>query len=109
MIRPIAEGRTLLETAYVPDRQESGEFHPQTNGARPPEHAADASDRLESMRSALAMIKRDLGGATARSVAERLLADSCSNLAPLLGEDGGLSPGDKVRAAARWASNSQLS
>jgi transcriptional regulator GlxA family with amidase domain len=31
-----------------------------------------------------------------------LLADSCSNLAPLLGEDGGLSPGDKVRAAARW-------
>ena len=48
------------------------------------------------------MIKRDLGGATARTVAERLLADSCSNLAPLLGEDGGLSPGDKVRAAARW-------
>jgi transcriptional regulator GlxA family with amidase domain len=48
------------------------------------------------------MIKRDLGGAAARSVAERLLADSCTNLAPLLGEDGGLSPGDKVRAAARW-------
>jgi transcriptional regulator GlxA family with amidase domain len=54
------------------------------------------------MRSALAKIKRDLGGAAARTVAERLLADSCSNLAPLLGEDGGLSPGDKVRAAARW-------
>jgi transcriptional regulator GlxA family with amidase domain len=102
MIRPIAEGRALLETAYVPERAENSEFHPQTNGARPPEHAADASDRLESMRSALAMIKRDLGGATARTVAERLLADSCSNLAPLLGEDGALTPGDKVRAAARW-------
>jgi transcriptional regulator GlxA family with amidase domain len=102
MIRPIAEGRVLLEAAYVPDGKEGGDFHQQTNGARQPEPAADAGDRLESMRSALAMIKRDLGGATARAVAERLLADSCSNLAPLLGEDGALSPGDKVRAAARW-------
>lgn len=102
MIRPIGEGRALLEAAYVPDRKESGDSSQQTNGARPPEPAADAGDRLDSMRSALAMIKRDLGGATARTVAERLLADSCSNLAPLLGEDGGMSPGDKVRAAARW-------
>jgi transcriptional regulator GlxA family with amidase domain len=102
MIRPIAEGRVLLEAAYVPDGREGGDFRQQTNGARQPEPAADAGDRLESMRSALAMIKRDLGGATVRAVAERLLADSCSNLAPLLGEDGALSPGDKVRAAARW-------
>jgi transcriptional regulator GlxA family with amidase domain len=102
MIRPIAEGRALLDTAYVPERSENGEFHQAPQGARPQEHVADASDRLESMRSALAMIKRDLGGATARTVAERLLADSCSNLAPLLGEDGALTPGDKVRAAARW-------
>jgi transcriptional regulator GlxA family with amidase domain len=102
MIRPIAEGRVLLEAAYVPEGKSSAEPGQPTNGARHPEAAAEAGDRLESMRSALAMIKRDLGGATARSVAERLLADSCSNLAPLLGEDGGLSPGDKVRAAARW-------
>ncbi|MFM0556092.1 helix-turn-helix domain-containing protein [Paraburkholderia sediminicola] len=100
MIRPIAEGRALLEAAYAPDSQEVGDA--QSAPARQPEQTADAGDRLESMRSALAMIKRDLGGATARTVAERLLADSCSNLAPLLGEDGGLSPGDKVRAAARW-------
>ena len=103
MIRPIAEGRALLEAAYVPDSKDSGEFHqPQSMSSRQTEQNGDAGDRLESMRSALAMIKRDLGGATARTVAERLLADSCSNLAPLLGEDGGLSPGDKVRAAARW-------
>ncbi|CAB3783211.1 GlxA family transcriptional regulator [Paraburkholderia fynbosensis] len=102
MIRPIAEGRVLLEAAYAPESKNGAEPAQQANGARHPEAAAEAGDRLESMRSALAMIKRDLGGATARSVAERLLADSCSNLAPLLGEDGGLSPGDKVRAAARW-------
>lgn len=112
MIRPIAEGRALLDAAYLPDGRESGEFGQQPATTRPAESAngagtsaatnADAGDRLESMRSALAMIKRDLGGGAARTVAERLLADSCSNLAPLLGEDGGLSPGDKVRAAARW-------
>ncbi|AXE91432.1 GlxA family transcriptional regulator [Paraburkholderia sp. DD10] len=102
MIRPIAEGRALLEAAYVPDGKESAEFRAQPIPPRQSEPSADAGDRLESMRSALAMIKRDLGSATARTVAERLLADSCSNLAPLLGEDGGLSPGDKVRAAARW-------
>ncbi|WP_233804190.1 helix-turn-helix domain-containing protein [Paraburkholderia sp. HP33-1] len=101
MIRPIAEGRALLETAYGSDSKHNGDIRQQTNGVHPVQ-GADGGDRLESMRSALAMIKRDLGGAIARGVAERLLADSCSNLTPLLGEDGGLSPGDKVRAAARW-------
>ncbi len=102
MVRPIAEGRSLLEAAYTADSKEAGDFHSSSTPARMAEPNGDAGDRLESMRSALAMIKRDLGGAAARTVAERLLADSCSNLAPLLGEDGGLSPGDKVRAAARW-------
>ncbi|MEW9582793.1 helix-turn-helix domain-containing protein [Paraburkholderia sp. DGU8] len=113
MIRPIAEGRALLEAAYAPRSKLPDARLPEgsasadwrramTHGARPAEPGADAGDRLESMRSALAMIKRDLGGAAARSVAERLLADSCTNLAPLLGEDGGLSSGDKIRAAARW-------
>jgi transcriptional regulator GlxA family with amidase domain len=118
MIRPIAEGRALLEAAFVPNSKAPNSKLPDSkvpgsnasadwrramaHGARQAEPGADAGDRLESMRGALAMIKRDLGGAAARSVAERLLADSCTNLAPLLGEDGGLSPGDKVRAAARW-------
>jgi len=120
MMRSIAEGRAVLDAAYVPDGAESGEPHrpahdeggpngaSATNGASAanPDAAthgvAELGDRLESMRSALALIKRDLGNATARMAAERLLADSCTNLAPLLGEDGALSPGDKVRAAARW-------
>ncbi|MFM0737815.1 helix-turn-helix domain-containing protein [Paraburkholderia xenovorans] len=107
MVRPIAEGRALLEAAYSAETtahtMEGGERRPAPlPSSRQSEPNGDAGDRLESMRSALAMIKRDLGGAAARTVAERLLADSCSNLAPLLGEDGGLSPGDKVRAAARW-------
>jgi transcriptional regulator GlxA family with amidase domain len=102
MIRPIGEGRVLLDAAYVRDSKDGAEFTPPPMLARQPEQSTDTGDRLESMRSALAMIKRDLGGATARTVAERLLADSCANLAPLLGEDGALSPGDKVRAAARW-------
>ncbi|NML30803.1 helix-turn-helix domain-containing protein [Paraburkholderia antibiotica] len=129
MIRPIAEGRTVLDAAYVPDSHDShdgdeprqlaygasgangvgaasaahGASTNAANGARAAEHGGvEVSDRLESMRSALGMIKRDLGNATARMAAERLLSDSCTNLAPLLGEDGGMSPGDKVRAAARW-------
>ncbi|OLL32964.1 AraC family transcriptional regulator [Burkholderia sp. SRS-W-2-2016] len=133
MIRPIAEGRTVLDAAYLSDGRDDAELeqpahgasaanHAVThaanhaanhagngvtsgvaNGARAPEHGfTELGDRLESMRSALAMIKRDLGNATARMAAERLLADSCTNLAPLLGEDGAMSPGDKVRAAARW-------
>ncbi|EDZ97923.1 transcriptional regulator, AraC family [Burkholderia sp. H160] len=101
MIRPIGDGRVLLDTAYASDSKHSGDIRQQANGVHPAQ-GADGGDRLESMRSALAMIKRDLGGAIARTVAERLLADSCSNLTPLLGEDGGMSPGDKVRAAARW-------
>jgi len=102
MIRPIGEGRALLDAAYVRDSTDGGEFNPPALLARQPEQGADTSDRLESMRSALAMIKRDLGRATGRAVAEGLRAGSCANLAPLLGEDGALSPGDKVRAAARW-------
>jgi transcriptional regulator GlxA family with amidase domain len=103
MIRPIAEGRALLDAAYLPDA--NGAYALRDESAKTPrqsEQGADAGDRLESMRSALGMIKRDLGAAAARTVAERLLADSCSNLAPLLSEDGALTPGDKVRAAARW-------
>lgn len=102
MIRPIAEGRALLDAAYVPDATGGNELREPSALPRQTEQTADAGDRLESMRSALAMIKRDLGAATARTVAERLLADSCSNLGPLLSEDGALTPGDKVRAAARW-------
>jgi transcriptional regulator GlxA family with amidase domain len=115
LIRPIAEGREVLEAAFASEAKGAAASQPAkqtskqasqstqpTNGARQPEAADDASDRLASMRSALAMIKRDLGVATARAVAERLLADSCANLAPLLTEDGGQSPSDKVRAAARW-------
>ncbi|MGF6939737.1 transcriptional regulator GlxA family with amidase domain [Paraburkholderia sp. UCT70] len=106
MIRPIAEGRAVLDAAALPeDKDGSDPREPALarNGVGSAEQGVvDLNDRLESMRSALAMIKRDLGNATARSAAERLLSDSCANLAPLLGEDGGMSPGDKVRAAARW-------
>lgn len=101
MIRPIAEGRAVLDAVSLPEGSAVRLPVHATNGALE-QGVVEVSDRLESMRSALAMIKRDLGNATARSAAERLLSDSCSNLAPLLGEDGGMSPGDKVRAAARW-------
>ncbi|WP_027799347.1 helix-turn-helix domain-containing protein [Paraburkholderia dilworthii] len=101
-IRPIAEGRALLDAAYVPDTINGTALRNPSTPSHEPGQAADTGDRLESMRSSLAMIKRDLGAATARAVAERLLADPCSNLAPLLHDDGALTPGDKVRAAARW-------
>ncbi len=106
MIRPIAEGRALLRgglrvrtkalirktgTAAGSSRLARG----QLNGRRCGRPARIDAKRAGDDQTRPRRRDRAHGGRT-------LLADSCSNLAPLLGEDGGLSPGDKVRAAARW-------
>lgn len=101
-IRPIAEGRSLLEAASLSAQRTQRDFGSYTIQAANNEVAGDASDRLDSMRGALPLIKRDLGIEVARGVVERLMPDSGSNLMPLLGDTSGTSQGDKVRAAARW-------
>jgi len=101
-MRPIAEGRALLEAASLCSQRAPREFGSYAlQGARD-DAAGDPDDRVDSMKSALALVKRDLGVAIARSVAERLLPDSGGNLMPLFGDALGSDPADKVRSAARW-------
>jgi transcriptional regulator GlxA family with amidase domain len=111
-VRPIGEGRSLLEAACINGQQRefgsmSGSMNGNANGyaaqeERDERNGSEANDRLESMKSALMLIKRDLGIDAARNVAERLMPDAGDSLMSLLGDSTGRSPADKVRAAARW-------
>jgi len=97
-VRPIAEGRAVLVAAGVID------------SALPPcrPHLPlmasndDTEMRLESMKGALAVIRRDLGVDVARAVVERVLPAWTDQLLPRLADAGLTSPADKIRAAARW-------
>ncbi|HEY1607910.1 MAG TPA: AraC family transcriptional regulator, partial [Paraburkholderia sp.] len=102
-IRPIAEGRTLLEAASLCEQRAPRDFGSYAMlSVRSDDATADPDDRLDSMKSALALVKRDLGVEIARNVAERLMPDSGGNLMPLFGDALGSDPADKVRSAARW-------
>ncbi len=102
-IRPIAEGRTLLDAACIEASHGAREYG-SSNAVRTArgETHGESGDQFESMKSALALVKRDLGVEVARNVVKRLMPDSGGTLMPLLGDSAGTSPGDKVRAAARW-------
>ncbi|RKP50914.1 GlxA family transcriptional regulator [Trinickia fusca] len=102
-VRAIDEGREVLDAAGIANRDRDylfGSYLRQTNGEV--SAAADTSDRLEPMKGALAMVKRDLGLDIARSVAERMMPGASSRFVPLLGDAGAATAGDKIRAAARW-------
>ncbi|MFC6144341.1 MULTISPECIES: GlxA family transcriptional regulator [Paraburkholderia] len=101
-IRPIGEGRSLLEAASLCGQRTQHEFGSYAMQTGREEAGGDAGDRLESMKSALTLVKRDLGVDVARAVTERLMPDSGGNLLPFLGDALGSAPADKVRAAARW-------
>jgi transcriptional regulator GlxA family with amidase domain len=102
-IKPIAEGRSLLEAACLRDERSSSDFSSYAmQSLRVEEVGGDTDDRIDSMKCALSLVKRDLGVEIARGVAERLMPDSGGNLMPLFGDALGSDPADKVRAAARW-------
>jgi transcriptional regulator GlxA family with amidase domain len=101
-VRPIAEGRSLLEAACINGHTQQRDFGSYAARDESVDQGGDPSDRLESMKSALMLIKRDLGIDVARGVAERLMPDAGDSLMSLLGDSSGRSPADKVRAAARW-------
>lgn len=98
-IRSLGEGRSLLEAASLCSQREFGAYP--VHGLHD-EPGGDAGDRLESIKSALTLVKRDLGVDVARAVTDRLMPDSGGNLTPFLGDALGSAPADKVRTAARW-------
>lgn len=101
-IRSIGEGSLVLDAAGIGAGEKVCQFGSYLHQTHREEESAQMDERLEPMKGALSMVKRDLGLDIARGVAERLMPGSSVRLVPLLGEGGAASAGDKIRAAARW-------
>lgn len=101
-IRPIGEGGLLLDAAGIGTDENAYHFGPHPHQADHDDESVEVDERLEPMKGALSMVKRDLGADVARGVAERLMPGSSARFAPLLGDGGAPSAGEKIRAAARW-------
>jgi transcriptional regulator GlxA family with amidase domain len=59
-------------------------------------------DSAESVRSALALVKRDLGYEVARDIGERVMPGASNKLNQLLRDVSAKTVQEKVRASARW-------
>lgn len=101
-IRSIGEGSLLLDAAGIVTGERIHQFGSYLHQTHREEESAEVDERLEPMKGALSMVKRDLGVDVARGIAERLMPGSSVRFVPLLGEGGAASAGDKIRAAARW-------
>jgi transcriptional regulator GlxA family with amidase domain len=101
VVSPIGEGHLLLRAAGVALRPEPLRTHP-AGPLRADEVSADSDDRYETLKSALMLIKRDLGPSVVRAVAERLLPIVGGKLAPLFVDSAPATVGDKMRSLARW-------
>jgi transcriptional regulator GlxA family with amidase domain len=126
-IEAIAEGRLILAAAGLVERDDIRHTSPYlahvANAHVPNAHVAnahvanahvanahvaigsgpgEANDPHDSSKSALMLIKRDLGLDVARGVADRVIPGMGAALMPRLAEGGTMSVGEKIRAAARW-------
>lgn len=98
-VRAIGQGQRLLEAAGIEAARalpDSG-----THIASPADAAAN-EDHHEALKSAMMMIRRDLGGDVARKVGERALPSISTRLSALFADASRATPGDKVWASARW-------
>ncbi|MFJ1259963.1 GlxA family transcriptional regulator [Cupriavidus sp. CuC1] len=91
-----ADGHALLAAAGILQNHEE----PQRARARAMSSPGEPASHGKSLKSALAIIKNDLGHDVARVVAERLAPTWSAELLP--GRNESLSVGDKMRKAARW-------
>lgn len=102
-VRAIGHGQRLLEAVGI----ESPRALPDT-GMHVSTHSASAADdgsgddHHEALKSALMMIRRDLGVEIARKVGERALPSISTRLSALFADATRATPGDKVWASARW-------
>lgn len=104
VVKPIGEGWMLLAAAGV-DRSRASYG---LDGS-PPQFAgtvegemSDAADRYEPARTALMLVKRDLGIDVARETAGRLSLSGSAILASFLSDSNPATRVEKVRASARW-------
>lgn len=101
-IRAIGEGSLLLDAAGIGAIDKVYHFGSYLRQSNQEDESLDADERLEPMKGALSMVKRDLGLDIARGVAERLMPGASVRFVPLLGDGCTASSGEKIRAAARW-------
>ena len=101
-IEPIAEGRLVLAAAGLAERDDIRHTSPYLAQVASGSGLSEASDPHDSSKSALMLIKRDLGLDVARGVADRVMPGMGAALMPRLAEGGTMSVGEKIRAAARW-------
>lgn len=105
MVKAIGEGRVLLEAARYggsprlasADVGSSG-FH----GGPLRREVLEADERYEPVKTALMLVKRDLGGDAVREIARRLSSSSASLLTSIFQEGSTVTATAKVRASARW-------
>jgi len=101
VVRPIAEGRLLIEAAGLSPGQDLP-VTMERGLPRTGDTGSSAEDAYETLKSALRLIKRDLGTDVACRVAERVLPDVKSELRSLLGDGIPATVRDKIWASASW-------
>jgi AraC family transcriptional regulator, glycine betaine-responsive activator len=100
-IEAICEGRLVLEAA-CPTTLDGLQASRYPVSAASETTLTASDERNDCARSALMVIKRDLGAEIARSVADRVMPGMAATWVPLPAEGGTLSVAEKIRAAAHW-------
>ncbi|OUL94244.1 helix-turn-helix domain-containing protein [Paraburkholderia hospita] len=102
-VRAIGEGRHLFDASCAGSDYPYAEFSDGNvrERASGDDHRV-TNVRLELIKGALVLIKRDLGEDIARGVAERVMPDAIAGLTSILEADANEGPVDKVQIAARW-------
>jgi AraC family transcriptional regulator, glycine betaine-responsive activator len=101
-IEAIAEGRQVLAAAGLVDVDDIRHASPYLTHVGSEQALNETREHHDSGKSALMLIKRDLGLDVARNVADRVMPGMGAALMPRLAEGGTMSVGEKIRAAARW-------
>jgi transcriptional regulator GlxA family with amidase domain len=104
VIAPIGKGRLLLDAATGSRhaRLQLEEMARQHNVATRPNILYEAADRVEPTRSALMVVRRDLGAEAAREIGTRISLGGGNALSSLLPGPQAEAATEKIRAAAQW-------
>ena len=105
VVKAIGMGRVLFEAASAGGSRYLPAAELDANGAyawaqRQQPH--EAEDRHEPAKTALMVVRRDLGLDVAREIAGRLSLGGASVLTPLFSHGGAITATEKVRASAQW-------
>jgi transcriptional regulator GlxA family with amidase domain len=104
VVKPIGEGRMLLEAAGGSSSRQSHDpvGLSQQLAGRVGSDLGDETDRYEPAKTALMLVKRDLGVDVAREAAGRLSLNGSPIIASVLSDSNMPTRAEKVRASARW-------